>query len=95
MGCVRVAHSLELGGGRPVGMVVDRSVSSGLFVSIQTKGPTLITGGAFGPEGGLSVTAVLLIGISVVVIRIRAFGGHSAFRQNGRLSSPVARHDPT
>jgi membrane protease YdiL (CAAX protease family) len=54
-----------------LGMVVDRSVSPGLFVSIQTKGPTLITGGAFGPDGGLAFTAVLLIGISVLVVRTR------------------------
>lgn len=77
-----------------LGMVVDRSASPGLFVSIQTKGPNLITGGAFGPEGGLSVTAVLLIGISILVIRTRAFGDHTVFRQNGRLS-PVARQDAT
>jgi membrane protease YdiL (CAAX protease family) len=57
-----------------LGMVVDRSPGSGLFVSIQTKGPDLITGGAFGPEGGLAVTAVLLIGISMLLLRTRAFG---------------------
>jgi len=31
-------------------------------------GPDFITGGAFGPEGGLSVTAVLVAGCLVVWI---------------------------
>jgi hypothetical protein len=52
-----------------LGMLVDRSASPGLLVSVQTKGPDFITGGAFGPEGGLAVTAVLLIGISMLVLR--------------------------
>jgi membrane protease YdiL (CAAX protease family) len=32
-----------------LGMVVDRSSRPGLLVSIRTKGPDFITGGAFGP----------------------------------------------
>lgn len=49
-----------------LGMIDDRSASPGLIVSIQTKGPDLLTGGTFGPEGGLAVTAVLLIGITIL-----------------------------
>jgi membrane protease YdiL (CAAX protease family) len=58
-----------------LGMVVDRALNPGLLVSIRTKGPDLITGGAFGPEGGVAVTAVLLIGIGLIVVRTRRFSG--------------------
>ena len=34
---------------------------------LKTQGPDWITGGGFGPEGGVAVTAVLLIGIAVIL----------------------------
>jgi membrane protease YdiL (CAAX protease family) len=52
-----------------MGMAVDRSAHPGLFVSIRTTGPDFITGGAFGPEGGLAATVVLLIGLGMILIR--------------------------
>jgi membrane protease YdiL (CAAX protease family) len=54
-----------------LGMVVDRSANPGLLVSIRTAGPDFITGGAFGPEGGVAATAVLLIGICFTVMQTR------------------------
>ncbi len=35
--------------------------------NFKTQGPDWITGGAFGPEGGVAVTAVLLIGIAAIL----------------------------
>jgi membrane protease YdiL (CAAX protease family) len=54
-----------------LGMAVDRSMHPGLFVSIRTTGPNFITGGDFGPEGGLAATVVLLAGIGMILIRTR------------------------
>ena len=36
-------------------------------VGLREAGPDLVTGGAFGAEGGLAVTAVLLAATAVVV----------------------------
>jgi membrane protease YdiL (CAAX protease family) len=53
-----------------LGLIDDRSVPHpGLLVTIRPTGPDLVTGGAFGPEGGLAATAILLIGISIVTKR--------------------------
>lgn len=46
-----------------LGLPVSGGVPSGLLVSIRPKGPAILTGGTFGPEGGLAATAVLLAGI--------------------------------
>jgi hypothetical protein len=43
-----------------------------LFVSITPSGRDIVTGGTFGPDGSLIETAVLLIGLGVIVWRIRA-----------------------
>ena len=42
--------------------------SGGTLLNLMEVGPDFITGGAFGPEGGLSVTAVLVAGCLVVWI---------------------------
>jgi hypothetical protein len=42
----------------------------GVLVSIHPGGHRLVTGGAFGPDGGLVETAVLLIGIAVTAWRV-------------------------
>lgn len=59
--------------GFPVSGIHERS----LFVT-ETGGPAIVTGGSFGPEGGLLATAVLLIGTGVLYL--------PALR--GRLSDP-------
>ncbi len=38
----------------------------GTLFNLMESGPDVLTGGAFGPEGGLAVTAVLLAGIGVL-----------------------------
>jgi membrane protease YdiL (CAAX protease family) len=40
----------------------------GVLVDLQVKGPHLLSGGSYGPEGSLMGTAVLLAGIVVVVL---------------------------
>ena len=47
--------------GNLLGFALDGSPHQGLLVSIRTAGPEMITGGAFGLEGGLAATAVFLI----------------------------------
>ncbi|GAB4502619.1 MAG: type II CAAX endopeptidase family protein [Anaerolineales bacterium] len=42
-------------------------VDGGMLLNLKTIGPDWFTGGAFGPEGGLAVTIVLLIGIAVLL----------------------------
>ena len=54
-----------------LGFSVDRSVSSGLIASIRTSGPDFITGGSFGPDGGVVATTILLGGIAILLILIR------------------------
>jgi membrane protease YdiL (CAAX protease family) len=58
--------------GNIFGLAVSGGTPSGgtLFDLIEI-GPDLITGGAFGPEGGLAVTAVLLIGVLVIALLAR------------------------
>ena len=59
--------------GSLLGMAVDRSSRSGLLISVRATGPGFITGGAFGPDGGIAATAVLLIGIGILAIRTGRF----------------------
>ncbi len=40
----------------------------GMLLNLMEIGPDWFTGGAFGPEGGLAVTLVLLFGIAVVLL---------------------------
>jgi len=41
-------------------------VPGGTLLNLQETGPDAITGGSFGPEGGLAVTGVLLLGLVVI-----------------------------
>lgn len=43
----------------------------GILLNLQETGPDLVTGGRFGPEGGLVVSAVLLGGILVIGLLAR------------------------
>jgi hypothetical protein len=49
-----------------LGFPTDGSPHIGLLSSVQANGPGLITGGAFGPEGGLACTAIFLIAIGII-----------------------------
>ena len=45
--------------------------AGGTLFNLQETGADLVTGGPFGPEGGLAVSAVLLLGIGVVLLLSR------------------------
>jgi membrane protease YdiL (CAAX protease family) len=49
-----------------LGFALDGTLHSGLLTSIRATGLDLITGGAFGLEGGLAATAVLVIAIGTI-----------------------------
>jgi membrane protease YdiL (CAAX protease family) len=46
-----------------LGFSVDRSIRTGLLASIHATGPDYVSGGTFGPEGGLVVTGVLVASV--------------------------------
>ncbi|GAB4202109.1 MAG: type II CAAX endopeptidase family protein [Roseiflexaceae bacterium] len=48
------------------------STGGGVLLNLQTRGPDLITGGDFGPEGGLATTIVFLLGSALLFWRLRA-----------------------
>lgn len=69
--------------GNLLGLEVSGSPApGGTLFNLQEVGPDAITGGAFGPEGGLAVTAVLLASIAVVLVLAR--------RRAGRPNQPTA-----
>jgi hypothetical protein len=45
------------------------------FLSIEQSGPPLFTGGAFGPEAGLLTIAASILGVSMIVLWVRARTG--------------------
>ncbi len=51
--------------------VSGQAVDGGILFNLQERGPDLITGGPFGPEAGLAVTAVLAVGIAVLAFLLR------------------------
>lgn len=63
------------------GLPLDGRQSFGLLTSIHAAGPNVITGGPFGPDGGLLVSAVLLIGIGIVAVRTRREARHDRSRE--------------
>lgn len=54
-----------------LGFATDGTPHVGLLRSIRTDGPDVISGGAFGLEGGLACTAVFLIAIGIIAMRAR------------------------
>jgi membrane protease YdiL (CAAX protease family) len=57
-----------------LGFATDGSLHIGLWSTVQARGPDIISGGAFGLEGGLACTAIFLSGIGVVAVRARRIG---------------------
>ena len=54
-----------------LGFATDGTPHSGLLTSVRTDGTDIISGGAFGLEGGLACTAVFLIAIAIIAVRTR------------------------
>jgi membrane protease YdiL (CAAX protease family) len=57
-----------------LGFATDGVPHTGLLISIRATGPDIITGGAFGLEGGLACTAVFLIATGIIAMRTRRSG---------------------
>ena len=58
--------------------------SGATFLATEQNGPDLWTGGSFGPEGGLFIPAVMLLGMSLIALWIRLRTGKVS------LHTPVA-----
>ena len=54
-----------------LGFAIDGRPHSGLLSTVRTDGPDIISGGAFGLEGGLACTAVFLIAIGIIAVQTR------------------------
>lgn len=54
--------------GNLFGLPVSGMATGGSLINLQAAGPGWLTGGAFGPEGGLAVTAVLIIACLVIAL---------------------------
>ncbi len=65
--------------GFPVSGLATRPAS---FLSIQQGGPTLWTGGAFGPEAGLINVAITLLGIALIALWVRWRTGRAALAES-------------
>jgi membrane protease YdiL (CAAX protease family) len=63
--------------GEFLGFASDGTPHVGFIRSIRADGPAILTGGAFGPEGGLACTAVFLLAISFIAARPQVLA-HSA-----------------
>jgi membrane protease YdiL (CAAX protease family) len=61
--------------GSLLGFTVSGGAHAGLLVSIRASGPDMITGGAFGLEGGVAATAVLLIATGMIALKAHTDGG--------------------
>jgi membrane protease YdiL (CAAX protease family) len=57
--------------GNVLGLTVSGSADTGLLISMRLTGADLITGGAFGPEGGIGVTTVILIALGTILTRLK------------------------
>jgi membrane protease YdiL (CAAX protease family) len=66
------------------GFTLDGSPRIGLFTSMDARGPAIISGGAFGPDGGLVCSAVLLT--AIVFLSCRPASGRD--RSPGTLPGP-------
>jgi membrane protease YdiL (CAAX protease family) len=58
--------------------VSGRDPAGATFLSVHQAGPDLLTGGPFGPEGGLLGPAAMAVGMLLIALRIR--------RRSGKLS---------
>ena len=61
-----------------LGFAVGGTPHPGLLSSVLTYGPSIVSGGTFGLEGGLACTAVFLIAIGIIAMRTRRLGEASS-----------------
>lgn len=81
---LHVAWNFALG---PVfGLPVSGLQTDTALVPVQVQGPDLVTGGAFGPEGGLVMLPGLAVGVAAFVWWVRRGGG--VLEVNERIAVP-------
>ena len=66
--------------------VSGRAPTDATFLTVKQAGPDLLTGGPFGPEGGLLTPAAIVLGLALISLRVR--------RRTGKLGphTPLAEH---
>ena len=64
-------------------------LSDATFVQVKQGGPTLLTGGAFGPEGGLLVLAAAVLGTLLIVLWVRLRSGKTTLEAS--IAEPPVR----
>ncbi|MCL4559726.1 MAG: CPBP family intramembrane metalloprotease [Chloroflexi bacterium] len=55
------------------------------LLNLRTQGASILTGGSFGPEGGLAVTLILILGIALIV------WGIPKFKRSSIETPPISR----
>ncbi|MFC7134681.1 MULTISPECIES: CPBP family intramembrane glutamic endopeptidase [Salinibaculum] len=68
----------NFGVGSVFGLPVSGLTTDTALVTVTTDGPTLVTGGSFGPEGGVVMLAGLAAGVGAFVLWTRLRGGDLA-----------------
>jgi hypothetical protein len=76
----------NVGIGPVFGLPVSGLTTDTALVGIETDGPTLLTGGSFGPEGGLAMLVGLAAGVAAFVGWTRLRGGDLAIDE--RIAVP-------
>jgi uncharacterized protein len=72
--------------------VSGRDPTGATFLSTSQSGPDLLTGGPFGPEGGLLAPAAMAVGLLLITLRVRLRTGH---RGTPSLHLPLAESPTT
>ncbi len=72
-----------------LGLSGGASVLGASFIGLSGKGPTLWTGGAYGPEGGLLGTAAFVLGFVAILGWVRR--RHGSVRLHPSLAQPPMR----
>ena len=70
----------QVSGSHPIG---------GVLLDLRTTGPGWMTGGAFGPEGGLIVTFILFVGIAILLV----LGNRKSQRREIRMQEEISHED--
>jgi membrane protease YdiL (CAAX protease family) len=68
------------------GMPVSGLRTDSALLSVEPTGPTLVTGGSFGPEGGVAMLIGLAVGVGVFVWWVR--GQYGTLAINERIAIP-------
>lgn len=69
-------------------LVSGHSIAGGALVKLVSVGPTWMTGGVVGPEGGIPVIAVLALGLLVIIVLARRRTSTSTGTETVLASSP-------